>query len=148
MMLVPSMEAFTTGNCRKAAVAARTTKGRNVRLNPYCAWNWPLILSRNFATRVISTLWTVVTCAEVCLLNTMCSAIFCRMVVIGSTRVAGISPVLVMAGGGGGTLTGCGDGTGTEEDAVVGMVVIAAVGCCGGGGGGGGAACPAESEGR
>ena len=46
-----------------------------------------LVASRIFATRVISTLWTVVTCAEVRLLITMCSAILMRMVLIGSTRV-------------------------------------------------------------
>src|SRR5260370_17883390 len=121
MMFDPSMEAFTIGYCRKAAAAARTTKGRNVRLNPYWAWNCPLIFSRSFATRVISTLCTVVTCAEVRLLKTMCSAIFWRIVDIGSMRVAGISPVRAIAGGGGGTFTG------------VGIVATAAAGCWGGG---------------
>jgi hypothetical protein len=53
---------------------------------PYCAWNWPLSLSRSLATLVMSTLCTVVTCAEVRLLNTMCSAIFWRITLMGSTR--------------------------------------------------------------
>src|SRR5580658_2475048 len=103
-MFVPSMDALRIGYCRSAAVVARSTNGRNVRPNPYCAWNWPLTLSRSLATRVISTLWTVVTWAEVRLLNTMCSAIFCRIVLIGSIRVEGSTSPYVMAvcGGGGG----------------------------------------------
>src|SRR5512142_1262324 len=104
MMLVPSMEAFTNGYCRRAAHAARTMNGRNVNPNPYCVWKVPFSLSRSLATLVMSTLWTVVTCAEVCLLNVMCSAIFWRMIVMGSTRIAAGAPGMVTwvgAGGGG-----------------------------------------------
>ena len=45
----------------------------------------------------MSALCTVVTCAEVRLLNTMCSAIFCRMLLMGSTRSAGAAPAMEQA---------------------------------------------------
>src|SRR5208337_889301 len=117
MTFVPSIDAFRIGNCRSATHVAFSTNGRKVSENPYCACTLPLALSRAFATFVKSTLCTVVTCADVCLLNTMCSAIFCRMTLIGSTRVPGASPTR----GGEGTSTVCG---------------IVATACGGGGGGG------------
>src|SRR6202041_1536249 len=103
-MFVPSIEAFRIGNCRKATQVAFRTNGRNVSENPYCACTLPLALSRAFATFVKSTLCTVVTCAEVCLLNTMCLAMLCRIILIGSTRVPGASPTR----GGEATSTVCG----------------------------------------
>src|SRR6185503_20688707 len=119
MILVPSIEAFTSGYSRKAATAARTMKGRNVSPNPYCAWKEPFNFSRSLATLVMSALWTVVTCAEVCLLNVMCSAIFWRMMLMGSTRIAGAAPGIFadiatgaggVAGAGADTWTGAGCG--------------------------------------
>src|ERR1700722_17359373 len=91
-MFVPSIDAFRIGNCRKATQVAFRTNGRNVSENPYCACTLPLALARALATFVKSTLLTVVTCAEVCLLNTMCLAMLCRIMLIGSTRVPGASP--------------------------------------------------------
>src|SRR5579883_2026946 len=105
MMLVPSIDALKIGYSRIAAVAARSTKGRKVRLKPYWAWKLPLILSRILAIFVISTLWTVVTWAEVRLLNTMCSAIFWRMILMGSTRVEALNWIAGAAGCGGGGAT-------------------------------------------
>src|SRR5258708_13717037 len=96
-MLVPSMEALTTGKARRASAAARVTNERYVSEKPWRAWNSALARSRARATLVMSTRWTVVTWAEVRLLMIMCSAIRWRMVDIGSTRVWGCS-----ARGGGG----------------------------------------------
>src|SRR4051812_46522601 len=81
---------------------------------------------------VMSTLCTVVTWAEVRLEKTMCSAIFCRIMLMGSTLCEAAAPGICMGsrgagGGGGGTFTGC-------DTAIC-------VGAGGGGGGGGGAAC-------
>src|SRR5579863_10008876 len=139
MMLVPSIDAFTIGNWRRAAVAARMTKGRKVKPNPYCAWKLPFSLSRNFAILVMSALCTVVTWAEVRLLKTMCSAIFWRMLLMGSTRRAAAAPGMG-AGSREGSRGGGGAGTSTA-----GGIVATAEGAGGGGGGGGacgwGAAC-------
>src|SRR5579875_714299 len=132
-MLVPSMDAFRIGYWRSAAAAARTTNGKYVRPNPYCAWNCAFTRSRILATRVISTLCTVVTCAEVCLENTMCSAIFCRMLLIGSMRLAGASP----GNTGRGTSTVC--GIVATACACGGGAAWRGGGACGGGAGGCGA---------
>src|SRR6185437_14806721 len=86
MMLLPSMEALKIGNARSVSAAAAVRKGRNVKEKPFRELNSALDLSRSFAILVMSTRWTVVTCAEVRLLITMCSAIFCRIVLIGSVR--------------------------------------------------------------
>src|SRR6478672_4582581 len=133
MMLVPSIEALTIGNCRKAAVAARTANGRNVRLMPYCCRNGPLSFSRILAILVMSTRCTVVTCAEVRLLNTMCSPIFWRMVLMGSTLRAGAAPgICAISRGAAGALAGAAGGGG------VGCAMVAtAVGAGGGVGGAG-----------
>src|ERR1019366_5338642 len=73
-----------------------------------------LWLSRMRATLVMSTRWTVVTCAEVRLDITMCSAILTRMVLMGSMRVlacpAGGSGAT--AGGAAGPAAGSGAGAG------------------------------------
>src|ERR1700745_3338592 len=90
MMLLPSIDALTIGNARRASTAAWVTKGREVSDMPYCAWKLPLLRARILATFVISTLWIVVTCGEVDLLRTMCSAMALRMVLSGSTRVLAI----------------------------------------------------------
>src|ERR1051325_8429746 len=115
MMLVPSMDALRIGYWRSAAQVARSTNGRNVSPKPYCWLNCAFTRSRILATLVISHLCTVVTCAEVCLLNTMCSAMRWRMMDIGSTRFAGAAPGasyigagIVGGGWGGCTRTGCG----------------------------------------
>src|SRR3984957_18697896 len=135
MMLVPSIEAFTSGYCRSAATAARATKGRKVRPNPYCAWKDPFNLSRSLATLVMSALCTVVTCAEVCLLNVMCSAIFWRMMLMGSTRMAGGAPDMVAgiaAGTGLGTEAGGAVCTGAATGAGAGAGVEIVAGVLGG----------------
>src|SRR5579884_3566070 len=85
-MFLPSTEALKIGKARRASAAAAVTNGRNVREKPLRAWNSAFERSRSLAILVISTRCTVVTCAEVRLLITMCSAIFCRMVLIGSVR--------------------------------------------------------------
>src|SRR5579883_450229 len=85
-MFLPSMEALKIGKERRASAAAAVTKGRNVKEKPLRAWNSALFLSRSLAILVMSTRCTVVTCAEVRLLMTMCSAIFWRMVLMGSVR--------------------------------------------------------------
>src|SRR5882757_8886882 len=86
-MFFPSIEALRIGNARSASTAAAVTKGRNVREKPLRAWNSAFDRSRSLAILVMSTRCTVVTCAEVRWLMTMCSAIFCRIVDIGSVRV-------------------------------------------------------------
>src|ERR1039457_5850269 len=86
-MLLPSSEALSNGNWRNATAAAAVINGSQVSENPWLAWNWPLNRSRSFATLVISTRWMVVTCAEVRLESSMCSAILIRMVLSGSIFV-------------------------------------------------------------
>src|ERR1700689_3633948 len=142
MILVPSIDAFTIGNWRRAAVAARITNGRKVRPNPYWAWNCAFSLSRSLAILVMSALCTVVTCAEVRLLNTMCSAIFCRMLLMGSTRSAGAAPAK-----GAGSRAGGGGGAGTSTGAGIVATADGAGAGGGGGGGGGGGACAATGGG-
>src|SRR5208283_731143 len=122
MMLFPSIEAFTIGNWRSAATEARTTNGRKVSEKPYCRLTSSLCLARSFATLVISTRCTVVTCAEMRLLATICSAILVRMVLMGSMRIfAWVDGATgarasrdgaegVAAGGGGGATAGTGAG--------------------------------------
>src|ERR1039457_6732011 len=115
MMLLLSSEALSSGNWRRAATAARVMNGSQVRPKPYAAWNCALWLSRMRATLVMSTRWMVVTCAEVRLDITMCSAILMRIVLIGSMRVlacpAGGSGTFgsgaAGAAGGGGGVAGC-----------------------------------------
>src|SRR5258707_11652922 len=103
MILFPSREAFSSGNCRRAATVARVMNGRYVSEKPYCAWNVGLLRSRVFATAVMSTRWTVVTCADVRFDITMCSAIRCRIVLSGSMRVLAGPAAGGAAGDGGGT---------------------------------------------
>src|ERR1039458_7127370 len=86
-MLLPSSEALSNGNWRKATAEAAVINGSQVSEKPWLAWNWPLNRSRSFATLVISTRWMVVTCAEVRLESSMCSAILIRMVLSGSIFV-------------------------------------------------------------
>src|SRR5579884_1129070 len=103
------MDALKIGNARNASAAAAVTNGRNVNENPLRALNSAFDLSRSFAIFVMSTRCTVVTCAEVRLLMTMCSAIFCRMLLMGSVRVLAASGKGMAGGGAEGA---CGAGAG------------------------------------
>src|SRR5207237_2646619 len=92
-----------------------------------------LCLSRMRATFVMSTLWTVVTCADVRWLSSMCSAMRMRIVLIGSTR-----DLACVAGGKDGT-----EGAGDGGKGMAGRCGAAPVGCggaCGGGAAGRGGA--------
>jgi hypothetical protein len=71
----------------------------------------------------------VVTCAEVCLLKIMCSAIFWRMMLIGSTRIAGGAPGMT----GGAPAIGAGDGAGGATSRGGADTDICAGGGCGAG---------------
>src|ERR1017187_2882613 len=118
-MLLPSSEALSNGNCRKATAEAAVINGSQVSENPWLAWNWPLNRSRSFATLVISTRWMVVTCAEVRLESSMCSAILIRMVLSGSIFV--LAPGEKAGGGAAaGLLATGGAATGTAGAAAAG----------------------------
>src|SRR5581483_2288486 len=102
-MLSPSTDALMTGNALSASVTALITKGRKVILTPLRASKSPLMRSRSLAMFVKSTSKKVVTCAEVRLLVTMCSAIFFRIRLIGSTltRSPGANALTAGAAGAG-----------------------------------------------
>ena len=85
------MEALITGYCFSASTAALRMKGRKVRLAPVSLLKEAFRASRARATSVRSTSWKVVTWAEVRRLAIMCSAIFARMIVMGSTRTPAAS---------------------------------------------------------
>ena len=85
-MLSPSIEAFTSGNVFSASTAAFTMNGVGVSFTPWRSWKALWFSSRRRITRLMSTSKTVVTWAEVRRLMTMCSAIFLRMGLIGTTE--------------------------------------------------------------
>src|SRR5262245_37593951 len=86
-MLSPSIEALVNGNARIASTVALAMSAVNDSLAPLRSYS-AFFLSRSCESRWKSTSYTEYTCGEVCALITMCSAIFLRMIVIGtiSTR--------------------------------------------------------------
>ena len=79
-VLSPDTIAFMIGVSRSAFAAAWITKGRYVRFTPSF-----FALARTAATLCMSTSAKMWTWGEVCLLRTMCSAIFFRIGVHGTT---------------------------------------------------------------
>ena len=94
-MLSPSTDAFTIGQSRIPASTACAKKGMNVSFAPLRFSQSARSRSRSFTMRVILISKIECTCALVRFDATMCSAIFLRMVDIG-TR----SPGITIAGAG------------------------------------------------
>ena len=104
-MLSPSTDELTMGHLRRPCTTARAKNGVKVSLLPVACSNLPFIFSRSLTMRVTSTSKTPCTCALVRFDMIMCSAIFLRMVDMG-TSSPGVTPPtgcsgVVTAGSGG-----------------------------------------------
>src|SRR6266540_3574842 len=115
-MLSPSTDALRVGKALSAFTAALTMNGMYVSLTPLRSWYGCLYFWRRWAARDMSISKTVVTCAEMRLDITMCSAVFLRIGSIGtiSTRSPGWCGETKGAGGGAGA---AGVGAGAADDA-------------------------------
>ena len=85
------------GHLRMAWMTARAKNGVYVSLLPVACSNLPFMLSRSFTIRVTSTSKMPCTCALVRFDMIMCSAIFLRMVVMGTTS-PGVTPPIAARG--------------------------------------------------